>query len=191
MTLSDLRATAAARGPAGTLAAIAALEDDLAGLDNPLELSRRLTEALADAARVTGPTVIVGFAGLHYPPSRLDPARPKDAALRAAIETARAALAGEPGAATTWRPHFQGISDMSFLGLATQLTDDALVRENTPAARLIDRAPEAALAFPVVNIGPWGREFHQRLERVHAPYAFDVLPRLLARTIDALLSGNG
>ena len=32
---------------------------------------------------------------------------------------------------------------------------------------------------PVVNIGPWGRDYHQKWERVHMPYAFDVLPDLI------------
>jgi len=41
---------------------------------------------------------------------------------------------------------------------------------------LIDNPPADALEYPVVNIGPWGREFHQRLERLYTPYAFDVFP---------------
>lgn len=190
LTLAELKLEAARRAPPATLAAIAQLENELAGLDNPLELSRRLTLALADAARITGPAVIVGFAGLHYPPTRLDASRSRDAALRHAIEAGRAAMAGEPLAATTWRPYFQGISDMSFFGQTAARGNDALVADNTPAARLIDRPGDDALAYPVVNIGPWGREFHQRLERVQAPYAFDLLPRFLAVVTDALLSGD-
>lgn len=191
LTLAEVRTEAARRAPPATIAAIAQLEVDLAGLDNPLELSRRLTLALADAARITGPAVIVGFAGLHYPPTRLDPSQPRDGALRRAIEAGRTALADEPGAATVWRPYFQGISDMSFFGQTASRGNDALVADNTPAARLIDRAGKDALAYPVVNIGPWGREFHQRLERVHAPYAFDVLPRFLAVVTDTLLGDEG
>ena len=187
ITLAALRTLAEERASPAGLAAVAEIEESLAGLDNPLELSRRLTLALADAARIAGPAVILGFAGLHYPPSRLDPARPKDAALRRAIEAARDAMAGEPGAAMTWRAHFQGISDMSFLGRPAHGAGD-VVNANTPAARLVDRPVDSALAYPVVNIGPWGREFHQRLERVHAPFAFDVLPRFVGLAVEALLA---
>jgi hypothetical protein len=143
--------------------------------DNPLALSRALTDWLIDRAGIRGPAVVIGFAGLHYPPSRLDPDAPADAALLRAVRAAEAALATET--TLTWRPHFQGISDMSFLGQPAR-AGDAVVADNTPAAKLVDRPGARALAFPVVNIGPWGREFHQRLERVHAPYAFDTLPRL-------------
>ena len=87
----------------------------------------------------------------------------------------------------TWRAHFQGISDMSFLGRPVHGAGD-VVNANTPAARLVDRPVDSALAYPVVNIGPWGREFHQRLERVHAPFAFDVLPRFVGLAVEALLA---
>ncbi|TMQ61815.1 MAG: hypothetical protein E6K78_12395 [Candidatus Eisenbacteria bacterium] len=40
-----------------------------------------------------------------------------------------------------------------------------------------------ALDLDVVNLGPWGRDAHGRLERVHAPHAFGVLPALLVETV--------
>jgi arginine utilization protein RocB len=54
----------------------------------------------------------------------------------------------------------------------------------------VDRAPADALSFPCVNIGPWGREYHQKLERVHAPYAFDVLPDLVHAVARAILDSR-
>lgn len=42
--------------------------------------------------------------------------------------------------------------------------------------------------FPWVNAGPWGRDFHRPTERVHAPYAFHVLPALLADLVAAALA---
>jgi hypothetical protein len=33
--------------------------------------------------------------------------------------------------------------------------------------------------LPIVNAGPWGRDYHTPLERVHAGYAFEVLPDLV------------
>lgn len=51
----------------------------------------------------------------------------------------------------------------------------------------------AGFSCPLVNIGPWGREYHQRLERVHAEYAFKTLPDLLERTVAGIfrLAGQG
>jgi arginine utilization protein RocB len=44
------------------------------------------------------------------------------------------------------------------------------------------------LRIPAVNIGPWGRDYHQRTERLHAPYAFEVLPELLWRVAQDVLA---
>lgn len=186
LTFAELKQTAARVVGEGFAADYAREAAALAGVDNPLTVSRRLTAWLVDAAGLTGPAVVTGFAGLHYPSSRLDPERAEDRRLRDAIDAVRAPLADDPEQSIGWRPHFQGISDVSFLGQVG--SDSGTVAANTPIARLVDNPPAAALRFPVVNIGPWGREFHQRLERVHVPYAFAVLPGLLLRISQELFA---
>lgn len=183
LTLAELRARALS-DPAKAQS-FAAFEASLQ-IDNPLTLSQRLTDWLVTAADLRGPSVVIGFAGLHYPPSRLDPSRPDDARLRRAIDQTMAEYADDPTKCLTLRPYFQGISDMSFLGQPAR-NGDAVVAQNTPAARLVDQPAPDALSFPSVNIGPWGREFHQKLERVHAPYAFEVLPRILRSVVQRAL----
>jgi arginine utilization protein RocB len=148
-----------------------------ARIDNPLIASRQLATFLIDAAHISGPAVVIGFAGLHYPASRLNLDQEADRLLYAAIEQARLRLADDPARRVGWKPCFQGISDMSFLGLAADAS--AVISENTPVSRLNDTPPATALRFPAVNLGPWGREFHQKFERVHGPYAFGVLPDLV------------
>jgi arginine utilization protein RocB len=46
------------------------------------------------------------------------------------------------------------------------------------------------LDLPVINVGPWGRDYHQRLERVYMPYSFGVLPELVWRITGDLLDEN-
>ena len=77
---------------------------------------------------------------------------------------------------------------MSFFGHRPADANSAYVEANTPASALIDKVSADALSFPVVNIGPWGREYHQRLERVHAPYAFEDLPKFIREIIYRFLS---
>ena len=60
-------------------------------------------------------------------------------------------------------------------------------RANTPiwgSSFTLDASP----AYPVINIGPWGRDYHHWLERLHAPYAFEVLPKLVLHVTKAALS---
>lgn len=161
-------------------------EKRLSHIDNPLSVSRQLTEWLVGVAHLSGPAVVVGFAGLHYPASHLDETRANDRAFKQAIDTTVQNFAAFPDQSLVWKPYFQGISDMSFLGQATSGHD--VVSNNTPVGRLVDHPADDALQFPVVNIGPWGREFHQKLERVHAPYAFEVLPQVVSMIAEEFLS---
>ncbi|RVE86577.1 peptidase M20, partial [Sinorhizobium meliloti] len=111
-----------------------------------------------------------------------------DRSLHQAIEKARAGLGNDPARSLIWKPHFYGISDMSFLGLAA--SGSQVVSDNTPISRLVDRPSENALRFPTVNLGPWGREFHQKFERVHEPYAFRVLPELVSEIARTFLGDD-
>ncbi len=72
---------------------------------------------------------------------------------------------------------------MSFFGEASG--DLSIVAANTPIWDTGFMMPEAA-GYPCINLGPWGRDYHQWLERLHAPYAFEVLPLALLAVIDAV-----
>ena len=121
---------------------------------------------------VTTPTVILGFGSIPYPAVLL-----RDAALRQTISNAvRPFGLGEVN-------YFVGISDMSFFGEASG--DLSVVAANTPIWGTGFVMPEPG-GYPCVNIGPWGRDYHTWLERLHAPYAFETLPRVLLAVIDAV-----
>lgn len=168
----------------------AALERELEGNDNPLDVTRRLVTFMAAEARLTGPAVVTGFSSLHYPHSHIDETHAAGRDFAAAIEGARQAIEARHGTSFKRREYFTGISDMSFFGTAGDATGNAVVAENTPASLWVDRPPADALTYPVVNIGPWGREFHQRLERLHAPYAFDIFPKFLMEIVRRVLGGQ-
>lgn len=158
----------------------------LADVDNPLTMTRLLVDWTVSLAGVAGPCVVVGFSGLHYPPSRLHAGEREDDALVCAVDSARAKRKGRTGETLEWKNSFKGISDMSFLGLEGR--EERIVSVNTPVSHLIDTPSPRALRFPVVNIGPWGREFHQKLERIHQPYSFHVLPNILLDVARCFLS---
>lgn len=106
-----------------------------------------------------------------------------------AVERRARELAHETGESLRVRGYFTGISDMSFLGQAAQQREQVCLAAHTPHPAHVDPVPEDALEFPVVNIGPWGRDYHQRLERIHAPHAFQTVPELLWRISLDLLAG--
>lgn len=185
LTFEELKARAFAAGGADVEARFAARAEDVARAGNPLVASRELVDVLVEEARLTGPAVVTGFAGLAYPPTRIDAAFGAGKALHDAIEIARLATGTEDGIEIRHRAIFTGISDMSYFGHRPAAQAAEAIAGNTAHPAYIDRPRENALSFPVVNIGPWGSEYHQRLERVHAPYAFAQLPRFLARIVAA------
>jgi arginine utilization protein RocB len=195
LTFAELKRLALDRGGAAARAALAELAEQLRddpSVDLPL-YCRQMTELLWRHSGLAGPAAVVGFASLYYPRVFVGDTPGRQARLRAAVERQAAALTEATGISVRIRPFFPGISDMSFLGCADAPEELALVGENTPAwgSRLrFDYASARQLDVPVINVGPWGRDYHQRLERVYMPYSFGILPELVWRIAGDLLGAS-
>jgi arginine utilization protein RocB len=157
-------------------AEIATMAGDIAlqsEVDFP-ERSKRLTACVWQRSGLTGPAVVLGFGSIPYPAVSL-----QNKALQEKISSSIA-----PFDIKTVQ-YFAGISDMSFLGEPAGESDP----DNTPLAGSSFADPKPA-GYPCINLGPWGRDYHHWLERLHAPYAFDVLPKALLAVIDAVVEGD-
>tara|TARA_R110001583_G_scaffold17679_1_gene71163 strand:- start:16385 stop:18058 length:1674 start_codon:yes stop_codon:yes gene_type:complete len=174
-------------GGEAALARIAAVEEEYRYSNNPLLRSRVLVQATLAEARLSAPAIITGNASLHYPAVHLDTTRPLDRAFIDAIHAARQVIEARHDTKIIDRGYFGGISDMSFFGKCPESDESKVIAENTPVGELVDHPVVDALEYPVVNIGPWGREYHQRLERLYAPYCYKVLPDFLAEIARKLL----
>ncbi len=152
---------------------------------DPVVATAAIAEAFVVRAGIEGPAAIIGFAPPYYPRAELSPGR--DGAFRSILEHEAARMAAETGESIRLRPYFPGISDMSHLAPSDGPGQADYVAARSPVA---PSATGEGLGCPVVNIGPWGREYHQRLERVHVDYSFKVLPELLWRISIALLSSE-
>jgi arginine utilization protein RocB len=163
----------AALVPQDARARIAAKTGALTHLDLP-ERAKLMTAEVWAASGLAGPAVVMGFGAIPYPAVSLSAAAIEDAVVEAAAMHGLYSLR-----------YFPGISDMSFLGEASG--DLSAAAANTPVWGTSFTMPDAA-GYPCINIGPWGRDYHHWLERLHAPYAFDTLPRVLLSVIDAVMN---
>ena len=188
LNYAGLRERVSARGGADALQRLDALEAELLGNNNPLAVTQRLVDAAVTEASIEGPAVVVGFGGLHYPLVHLDRFGESGGSFHAAIRSIIPLIEERYGISIKDKQIFAGISDMSFLGHRQEKEQSHLLAANTPAAAYTDNANEDLLAFPVVNIGPWGRDYHQKWERMHAPYTFNVLPDLIFEAAAACLA---
>lgn len=171
---------------AGAAQALDKLAADAAAAGHSLpDQNRLLTEAAWRMSGRRGPAVVLGFGSLPYPPVILSDA-PKARRFRAAIDAARARAAEKSGAPIGVISFFPGISDVSFLGEADAGGVETM-RANTPAWDSGVRWSGVVGGVPTVNIGPWGRDYHTPLERMHMPYTFGVLPALLLDIATAVL----
>ncbi|MFB2550830.1 M20/M25/M40 family metallo-hydrolase [Ensifer soli] len=191
LRVDAVRAMAIARGGEQAAARLRTAEENAAALDDPLSATRSVVDAMVTEAGIGGPAIVVGFSTLHYPRVHVDAHGRHGMRFAAAVEAAARAVAERHGTTLTAKPFFAGISDMSFLGHRPDPDEAMRIAANTPCPAFVDAAKADGLSFPVVNIGPWGRDYHQRWERVHMPYSFAVLPEIIHAAALAALGAKG
>lgn len=82
--------------------------------------------------------------------------------------------------------YFNGISDLSYAGLQGDLSEMECYNSNLPGGQQLYSIPFDEMSqfkAPVINVGPIGRDAHQKTERLHMPFAFEQLPKILEHLI--------
>ncbi|HEV7252516.1 MAG TPA: M20/M25/M40 family metallo-hydrolase [Mesorhizobium sp.] len=147
-----------------------------------------ITQRAWELSGLTGPAIVTGFGSTPYLATSLSGV-PQARRLAQVSENAIVAAGKRFGIGIRKEPFFAGISDMSFLGEGDAGALD-LVTRNTPAFALVEGgSPVVVAGIPVVNAGPWGRDYHTPLERLETTYAFEILPELLAAIAAEMLEG--
>lgn len=171
--------------------ALEAKASELAATSLPLpEQCRQMTALAWDMAGWAGPAIVTGFGSIPYLPTTLSE-KPAAKRLRAACAELAADAPERFGTALQLADYFAGISDMSFFGEADASAIN-VVAEHTPLWEAGVRWPAAgAIAgIPTVNFGPWGRDYHTPLERLHVGYAFGALPAMLSDLVGRILRSD-
>ncbi len=154
--------------------------------DDRVQQTLLVVQELLPFSGLEGPAAIIGFAPPYYSRAEIDQER--DAAFIAMLRSELSAFSGEIGKSIRVRPYFPGISDMSFLAPSDSAGDRACVRRQSPVADPDSgEGSRVSIDCPVINVGPWGREYHQIGERVHKEYSFIELPKLLSRLVRGAL----
>ncbi len=89
--------------------------------------------------------------------------------------------------------YMTGITDLSYSGLQNGENIEPYIGPNMPLWQKTYDVPFAemeALAIPVINIGPWGKDHHKFTERVYKIDLCERTPALLECAIDYLLAGD-
>ncbi|MGI6366075.1 MAG: M20/M25/M40 family metallo-hydrolase [Bacillota bacterium] len=136
-----------------------------------------------------GPKIVIALAPPFYPPVRNRRETWKEKRVMEAVSDLQD-FARELGVPLAHEEYHRGISDLSYCMLQDARAVVDTVRENCPAWDRAYHLPLEDLAqidAPALNLGPWGRDVHQKTERIYYPFATQVLPNLLERLVEKLL----
>ena len=155
--------------------------------DDKVQQTLLILQELVPMSGIEGPAAVTGFAPPYYARAELDQER--DIGFISMLRGEISEFSMEIGKSIRVRPYFPGISDISFLAPADSAGQRELVRRQSPVCDA-SSAEETRISIgcPVINVGPWGRDYHQMGERVHKEYSFVELPELLSRLVRGTLN---
>ena len=146
----------------------------------------KIVHELLTYAQIEGPCAIIGLAPPYYAKAELDSDR--DQAFLGCVKDELIQFNRMHEESIKLRPYFPGISDMSFLAPSVDRQSIEYIEQRSAVNQPdLEEYLENPLNVPVINIGPWGREYHQCGERVNRHYAFNLLPELVFTICQRLL----
>lgn len=171
-------------------------------IDNLDRLTEELQSQGADLQRLTlelihethrhcsnrEPKIIIALAPPYYPHIRNRRQTEKELHVMQAVEDLQK-YGAELGINLNHEEFYLGISDSSYIMLqdAGQVVD--IIKNNCPTWGQAYYLPLEELSYidaPAVNMGAFGRDIHKFTERLHIPFAQNILPKLLERLIRSL-----
>lgn len=127
---------------------------------------------------ITEPTVVIAFAPPFYPSSqsRLVADDTYNGLLEVLSRTAK----------ITYKQYFNGISDCSYCCIDSRIKEHMLQGNLLlwGEAYSLHFSTMAELQIPFLLLGPWGKDLHERTERVHIDSVSCELPIVLQRVIE-------
>ena len=166
-------------------------------------LTKRLQECDTDLQRLTleiihethrhcpnrEPKIVIALAPPYYPHIRNRRETKKELHVMQAVGELQA-YAESLGVDLKHEEFYLGISDSSYVMLQDAGEVAEVIEHNCPTWGSAYHLPLEDLSMidaPAVTMGAFGRDIHKFTERIHVPFAKDILPKLLERLIESLL----
>ncbi|MCK1991218.1 M20/M25/M40 family metallo-hydrolase [Peribacillus muralis] len=149
------------------------------------EKSLRIVEKLMIQCQELAPAIVLLFAPPYYPAVNTSDDPQIIASVQLLKETAR--LFNEE---VHQIHYFNGLCDLSYVQYKDESAGWTAFEKNTPVwgdSYSIPFADMLQLQAPVLNVGPFGKDAHQRTERLHIDSAFIQTPFMLERLIRSMV----
>ncbi|MCB7319689.1 M20/M25/M40 family metallo-hydrolase [Lacrimispora sp. 210928-DFI.3.58] len=160
------------------------------GIWNYPQATIEVMDALLTYSGITSPAVVIAYAPPYYPAYHSDRLKTYGENGSRFYEMLADAAGKAAGLKLEKRNYFCGISDLSYCGGAEKQELSAFAA-NAPMCRAsyhMDENTLNAFQVPSLLFGPYGRDFHQRSERVYAPSLFYEVPETLCKLIEQMFA---
>ena len=135
------------------------------------------------------PKIVIALAPPYYPHIRNRRETDKELHVMHAVGELQR-YAEELSVSLNHEEFYLGISDSSYVMLQDASEVVEIIKQNCPTWGSAYHLPLDAVNMinaPTVNMGAFGRDIHKFTERIHVPFAKDILPQLLEKLVASLL----
>ncbi|NYF23314.1 M20/M25/M40 family metallo-hydrolase [Sporosarcina sp. JAI121] len=153
------------------------------------EKSLRIVDNLMIQCQELAPATVLLYAPPYYPAVNSS----NDPIVKQSIELMKE-TAGKLGNKIGQMHYFNGICDLSYFNYDDDANGWTAFESNTPVwgdTYSIPFTEMSQLRAPVLNVGPFGKDAHQRTERLHVDSAFVEMPVMLETLVKSMYIVNG
>lgn len=150
-----------------------------------------IVQKLCDIAKINIPTVVVFFAAPYCPHNTLKKEVKEEDILYKQIESIVNEFRKESNQNYKICQFFPSLSDSSYLKIDDDTESIKLLIDNFPGYKNLYNVPLERiknLNIPAINYGCYGKDAHKWTERVYMPYSFEILPKLIIKTLKYYLN---
>jgi len=153
------------------------------------EKSLRIVDNLMIQCQELAPATVLLYAPPYYPAVNSS----NDPLVKQSIKLMKE-TAGKLGNKIGQMHYFNGICDLSYFNYDDDANGWTAFESNTPVwgdTYSIPFTEMSQLRAPVLNVGPFGKDAHQRTERLHIDSAFVEMPVMLETLVKSMYIVNG
>jgi len=166
------------------------IEEKKDGAEDERDFAINIIEEVARLCPDPDPKIIIAYAPPYYPHVRNKGETENEKRMLRCVD--KVVEYSKENFQVDWKINkfYKQLSDMSYCGV--QGAEDVLkaLKPNMPNLGHTYFLPLEEMAkfnVPVLNLGPWGKDLHKFTERLNAPFAFHVAPKILKFTVENLL----
>ncbi len=151
----------------------------------------KMIETTLDHINDPSPVVIIALAPPFYPNVHNQMLGEKSKAINQAARMIMEYAKDTWGEAYEMQDYFTGICDLSYAMFQADDQSISYIEENMLMWKDMYYIPLETireLSMPILNLGPWGKDFHKYTERVYAPDLLERTPKLIDRLLKTILT---